>query len=143
MLILALLIPSAMAITWPAATDWVPVTNGGTTLGDVCGDVTGSDWWDMVSDATNPVAYSYFDGTTLFFRLRLAETPYTTSGGKPKAWRSFGWGVMFESDWDYSNLKYDYIIYVDGKSDEVTLSVNSTGSTPYTSRRSSQMLSTT
>ena len=58
MLILALLVPSAMAITWPAATDWVPVTNGGTTLGDVCSDVTGSDWWDMVSDATNPVAYS-------------------------------------------------------------------------------------
>ncbi|MCK6525729.1 hypothetical protein L6R49_30370, partial [Myxococcota bacterium] len=132
MLILALLVPTAMAATWPAATDWVPVTNGSTILSDVCSDVSGSSWWDMVSDTSNHVAYTYFDGTNLFFRLRLADTPYSTSGGKPKAWRSFGWGVMFESDWDYSNLKYDYIVYVDGKSDEVTLSVNSTGSTPYT-----------
>ena len=54
--LLALTLPtSAAAATWPSTSDWEPVTAGGSTLTDPCGDVSGSDWWDMIGDADHPV----------------------------------------------------------------------------------------
>lgn len=101
MLITLLLATSRVfAATWPAAADWTAVEQGGAPLTDPCGDVSGSDWWDIVGDATHPAAYTYDDGTNLWFRLRLAEAPYSSSRGTPTSWRSFGWGVQMETDFD-------------------------------------------
>ena len=50
------------AATWPAAADWTAVQHDGAPLTDPCGDVSGSDWWDIVGDSTHPAAYTYDDG---------------------------------------------------------------------------------
>ncbi|MFZ5475168.1 MAG: thrombospondin type 3 repeat-containing protein, partial [Myxococcota bacterium] len=123
---LFLLFSVARVYAWPADSDWIAFEQDGVAFADECGDVSGNDWWDMVGDSSNPTAYYADDGTYLWFRLRLADEPY--SGG---SWRQFGWGVMMETDWDATNEGYDYLLFVDGKSDEVTLSWNAIVSTPY------------
>src|SRR5262245_355610 len=104
-----LLALAAPALAWPSSTDWIPLESGGSVVTDPCGDVSGNDWWDAVGDASNPVVYTYSDGTYLWFRMRLADEPYANSGN---GWRSFGWGVMFETDFDATDEHYDYILYV-------------------------------
>ena len=47
--LLALAVPTASAVTWPADTDWSAVTMDGAALTDGC-DVAGSDWWEAVGD---------------------------------------------------------------------------------------------
>ena len=111
------------AWAWPATGDWEAVELDGAPITDPCGDISGNEWWDVVGDATDPAAWVYEDATDVYFRLRLHEDP--TSGG---AWRSFGWGVALETDWDLTG--YEYLIFVDGKRDTVTLYENTTESTP-------------
>ena len=115
----------ASATEWPADTDWVPVERDGAPLQDACLDAANS-WWDLVGDATHPVTYVYSDGTNLWFRMRLAGVPYQGEG-----WTNFGWGAMFETDWDPDVEKYDFIYYVDGKQDVVTLSENTVATVPF------------
>ena len=125
------LVNSALAVTFPADTDWEEMELAGGALTDVCGDVSGSAWWDIVGDSSDPAGYVYSDSTNIYFRLRVASEPYRSSGGSPSAWRSFGWGVMMETDWDASDVKYDWILYVDGNSDQIVFSENTSGSTPW------------
>ena len=93
--------------------------------------MSGNAWWDIVGDADNPAVYYYDDGTILWFRLRIAGEPFSSSGGLPTSWRNFGWGAMVESDWDPTIVKYDYLVFVDGGAALTTLSENSTGTTPF------------
>jgi MYXO-CTERM domain-containing protein len=123
-----LLVPApALAADWPADDDWVPVELDGAAMTDPCGDENGSSWWDIIGDAANPAGFWYDDGTNLWFRLRIRDEPF--GSGK---WREFGWGVMIESDWDVSDEKYDFIVYMDGKQQIVTLSENTIGAMPFT-----------
>ena len=78
--LLALAAPSALAVTWPADSDWEVVELDGDPLTDPCNDVSGSDWWDIVGDSSEPAAYMYDDGTYLWFRLRLAADSYSKIG---------------------------------------------------------------
>lgn len=121
-----LLFTVAAAFAWPTAGDWIAAELDGAPLTDPCGDIGGNEWWDIVGDSGSPAAYWAEDGTDVFFRLRLHEDP--TNGG---AWRSFGWGVALETDWDLTG--YDFLVFVDGKSDTVTFYENSTESTPLSS----------
>jgi len=116
----------ANASSWPTSDDWTPLRKGGTPMSDPCFDVSGNDWWDVVGTPTEPVAYTYNDGTDLWFRLRISDSPGSGS------WNQFGWGVMIETDWSTEQEKYDYILYVDGKTDRVTFAENLTGQTPFT-----------
>src|SRR5206468_4121767 len=125
--------PSALAATWPASTDWVPVQYASADLTDVCNDVSGNDWWDIGGDSSNPAAYYYDDGTNLWFRLRLHDSPYSTSHGSPADWRNFGWAVVFETDFGSSDASYDYRLFVDGNAEEVILATNSTQTSPIAS----------
>src|SRR5688500_6462290 len=100
-ILLLVWVQTAQAVTWPGDSDWIPIELDGAPLADACGDVAGNDWWDVIGDATNPAAYYYDDGTNLWFRLRLADDPYSSAD-----WREFGWGVMFETDWDVTDEKY-------------------------------------
>ena len=133
--ILALAIPAlaipttASAETFPADSDWTPVLRDGAVLSDPCDDVAGSDWWDLVGTADLPAAYTAFDGTNLWFRLRLRASPYRATGSS-RSWRSFGWGVMLETDWTTTG-SYDDMVFVDGTSDSVFLAENTTASTPF------------
>ena len=107
------------AFAWPASTDWDAVDLGGAPLTDPCGDVSGNDWWDIVGDGADAAAWWYEDATDVYFRVRLHDDP--TSGG---SWRSFGWGVAFETNWELTS--FEYMLFVDGKDDSVTLYENTT-----------------
>ena len=137
-----LVVSMARAITWPDESAWEPVLHEGAPLEDACGDATGSDWWDVLGDATEPAAYTTWDGTHLWFRLRVADEPFDSSGGTPTDWRSFGWGVMIESDWDDTAVKYDAIVFVDGSTDEVSLSENTLGEPDFTADAPEAVLAT-
>ncbi|MBN2799003.1 MAG: hypothetical protein JXX28_07630, partial [Deltaproteobacteria bacterium] len=117
---------------WPASSDWEALEKGANILDDVCGDVSGGDTWDIIGDSATPAAYMADDGTNLWFRLRLSDLPYSMAGGTPKDWKRFGWGIMFETDWDATTPKYDYILYVDGVSGQVTFSRNDVGTADFT-----------
>ena len=93
---------------WPTSSEWVPVYKGGIYLQDPNGDANGSR--NVVSDASNPAAYIFNDGTYIYFRLRLDRNP-AGSGGQGLL-QSFGWGVLFDTNLNSGN--YEWIIMVDG-----------------------------
>ncbi|MEW5850543.1 MAG: OmpA family protein [Myxococcota bacterium] len=114
------MLPSvAQGQTFPADNAWYPLTRNGAPLGDVLGDASGAR--DIVGDAGNPAASVARDGTHLFFRLRLNETPLQNAGNlKP-----FGWAVELDTDGDLTD--YEVLSMVDGISnpeDTVTLQRN-------------------
>lgn len=96
------------AYAWPASGEWVPVYKGGIYLQDPNGDASGSR--NVVSDASNPAAYIFNDGTYIYFRLRLDKNPSGTGG--QGLLQSFGWGVLFDTNRNSGN--YEWLIMVDG-----------------------------
>ncbi|MBA2321129.1 MAG: hypothetical protein H0V89_08235 [Deltaproteobacteria bacterium] len=118
------LVPAAFAATWPEEADWAPLTELGAPLADPCDDFAGNDDWDIVGDATAAAAFTRYDGTDYFFRLRVGGDP--SSG--PSTWSNFEWTIAFETDFDAANPKYDYSIVLDGGSDTVTVYENTVGS---------------
>ena len=92
----------------------------GAPLTDPFGD--GQSWLDIVGDANNPAAYSYFDATGLYLRIRLDSTPQSGQGFRP-----FGWGVALEYDGDLSG--YDALVLLNGNQETVSLYANSTTGT--------------
>ncbi len=114
------------AFAWPASTDWDTVELGGAPITDPCGDVSGNEWWDIVGSGSDAAAWWVEDATDVYFRLRLHDDP--TSGG---SWRSFGWGVAFETNWELTS--FEYMLFVNGKDDTVTLYENTTQEADITS----------
>ena len=126
-ILLVLLSSPSIAIPWPSESSWEAVQRDGADLTDICGDVSGSEWWDIVGEEETAAAYFVDDGTHLWFRLRLADSPYS-EGATRVDWRSFGWGVYIEADGDLT--QYEYAVIVDGNDAEVQLYENTTASTP-------------
>ena len=93
---------------WPASGEWVPVYKGGIYLQDPNGDASGSR--NVVSDANNPAAYIFNDGTYIYFRLRLDKDP-TGSGGQGLL-QPYGWGVELDTNLNSSN--YEWLMMLDG-----------------------------
>jgi hypothetical protein len=121
----------AEAVTFPAGADWTVLQLDGVTLDDTCGDIIGNDWCDIVGDASAPAGFVAADADNLYIRLRVADNPYLGSASSPSHWRSFGWGVMLETDWDSVDIKYDYILYLDGNSEQIVFSQNTVGGDPW------------
>ena len=109
---------SAFALTFPADSGWVPLYQAGVYLGDPTTDGQ-NNGREIVGDATYPAVYVYYDGVDYFFRLRVNGTPLTTSGAEL---RSYGWGLLFDTDGDYS--KYEFALLVDGIREEIDFSEN-------------------
>jgi uncharacterized repeat protein (TIGR01451 family) len=107
-ILLIITIASGTAHAWPTAGQWIPVYRGGFYLQDDIGDANGSR--NIVSDANNPAAYMFNDGTYIHFRLRLDASP-AGSGGQGLL-QSFGWGVLFDTDANPAN--YEWLMMVDG-----------------------------
>ena len=66
------------AMAWPTTGQWIPIYRGGMYLEDANGDANGSR--NVVSDANNPAAYMFNDGTYIHFRLRLDADPSGQGG---------------------------------------------------------------
>ena len=71
------------AQTFPAG-GWAPLTRQGTPVADVAGDesLANTPGIDVVGDKADPGGYIASDADYLYFRLRLAQTPWK-SGGRP------------------------------------------------------------
>ena len=124
MFILALFVPSAVAATWPQESDWIPFTEGGQPLIDVCADFAGNANWDIAGTTTDAAGFWYYDGVDYFFRMRVGGDPTQS----PSSWTNFEWSIGFEVDFDVVNVKYDYSLLLDGGADTLTLNENTAGS---------------
>jgi hypothetical protein len=77
---------TARAQSFPQDAQWVPMTCNGDVVTDAVGEVQPPEI-DAVGDATNPAAYAFMDGTSLFLRLRMNGTVQTDAGAyRPEAW---------------------------------------------------------
>ncbi len=110
---------SGNAHAWPSTSDWVALPGNSTgTIEDPTGDAQGSR--DLVGDATRPAGYMFNDGTYLNFRVRVNDDPVQGANNlKP-----FGWGILFDLDMDSAD--YEWMVMVDGVSDDVFLAENTT-----------------
>ncbi|MCP4806512.1 MAG: OmpA family protein [Proteobacteria bacterium] len=118
---LSLLIPTAFA--WPSDASWVPLTQSGVDLTDERGDHIGDGHVDLVGDETDPVGYWSSDGSTIWFRMRIDEDPWTDSD--QDALQTGSWGVLFETDGDPAT--FEYALGLTGLVPYVMLLANDTG----------------
>jgi uncharacterized repeat protein (TIGR01451 family) len=105
---LIIFLSGSNSYAWPTTSEWVPVYKGGVYLQDANGDANGSR--NIVSDASNPAAYIFNDGTYIYFRLRLDKDP-TGTGGQGLL-QPYGWGVELDTNLNSGN--YEWLIMVDG-----------------------------
>lgn len=96
------------AMAWPTTGQWVPIYRGGLYLQDANGDASGSR--NIVSDANNPAAYMFNDGTYIHFRLRLDADP-SGQGGQGLL-QPYGWGVVIDTNMNPAN--YEWLLMLDG-----------------------------
>jgi hypothetical protein len=112
----------AFAQTFPADNAWLPivrtVNNVPTPVGDVSGD--GQNERDIVGDAVRPAVFMAADATYLYTRIRLNSTPVKSGGGLAP----FSWGVLFDTDNDFSD--YEALSMVSGinNPDDVSVQIN-------------------
>ena len=118
-LLTALLTPSS-ALAWPAASEWNPLLQNGTYLLDPNNDAQGSR--NIVSGATHPAAYMSNDGTYLYIRMRLDQSPQGTGG--QGLLQPYGWGFEFDTDSDPTS--YEWLLILDGisKAENIILEQN-------------------
>jgi uncharacterized repeat protein (TIGR01451 family) len=104
--------------SWPADSQWIPYTSGGTNVSDLeggsggdasTGGTTPSGSVDIVG--TYGPAVSWFgDGVNLYFRIQLASSPLAATGnGKP--FGSATWNILLDTDGD--GFK-EFVIHIDG-----------------------------
>ena len=108
LLLTTMLSSTELLFAWPTAQQWIPIYRGGAFIQDDNGDTNGSR--NIVSDATHAAAFIYNDGTYMYFRQRLDDSPQGTGG--QLLLKSFGWGLEFDTDQDATN--YEWLIMVDG-----------------------------
>ncbi len=102
----------------------------GTPLEDPAGDYGGGKIvFDIVGADPDWAGYWYEDGATLYFRVRLGDTPQASSF----KWESFNFFVAMEIH-PTPGTSYDDLLYLDGNSDRfadnATQSANWCGDAP-------------
>jgi large repetitive protein len=126
-----LLLLSLPALAFPTDSDWAAIQAGGADLVDVFNDhdrdgIGNPDGIDCVGDnaVAAPALYWYTDGASLWFRIRVDDTPWlvTDSLLQPNAW-------SFLLDTDGNLDDFEYSLAVAGASPTVYLYRNSTGDT--------------
>ncbi len=113
----------AQVASWPADSDWLPLTQDGVPIGDPQGD-TNPGSIDIVGDADRPAFYVFEDTSNLYFRIRVDTSPIQGA-----SFRSAGWGCEIDIDGDLT--AYEFIALLDGTAgtEAVTWLRNSTPNT--------------
>lgn len=114
---LLLAFPVVSGAAWPSAAQWVPFYKGSVYLQDPNTDTNGSR--NVVSDVSNDAAFYYNDGTYLYFRLRLDQSPAGTGGQGLLG--PFGWGMVIDTDLNANN--YELLIMADGVSKDESVAL--------------------
>lgn len=109
-IVLVLLAPTAAfaQVTFPADSEFVPLSCGNANMTDPFGDAPAAlNQLDVVGDAVHPAALRASDDTNLYLRMRLEEDP--APGAQVGA---FAWGMEYDLDNDPRD--YELLILVDG-----------------------------
>ncbi|RED63081.1 carboxypeptidase regulatory-like domain-containing protein [Cohnella lupini] len=101
---------------FPSNAQYVPITLGGIALSDVAGDENPVST-DIVGSSEFPAAYYGYDGTNVYFRLRLNGDPRAKTG-----FDNFVWGVLFDTD--NKPATYEWALTVNGQNNTVNLIQN-------------------
>ncbi|MFC4098834.1 carboxypeptidase regulatory-like domain-containing protein [Paenibacillus xanthanilyticus] len=103
---------------FPTDAQFTPVLlSGNIVLFDPPGDQSPAST-DIVGNAQFPAAYYSYDGTNVFFRLRLNADPRTRTGG----FDNFAWGLLFDTDGVPGT--YEWLLAVNGLNTQVNLIQN-------------------
>ncbi|MCK4846983.1 MAG: hypothetical protein KAS88_04865, partial [Deltaproteobacteria bacterium] len=121
--ILAMAVATTASAAWPTTSEWIamPDNTGTAGLNDPINDTNPGEYLDIAGDATYPSAYMYNDGDYIYFRIRLDDSPIQSD---PDNLRAFGWGFVIDTDGD--DLDYEWLVMIDGITDEVYLAENTT-----------------
>ncbi|MWC31119.1 beta strand repeat-containing protein [Paenibacillus sp. MMS18-CY102] len=101
---------------FPSNAQYVPLKQNNVNVVDPVRDVS-PDETDIVGDAQYPAAYYAYDGTNVYFRMRLNTDPRFKSD-----FRNFAWGVLFDTDNNPST--YEWELLVNGLENKVQLIAN-------------------
>ncbi len=118
--------PETALAAWPADADWIAVNQGGSSQADGTLDEN-TDYRNVVGDASYPATYWYNDGVHLSFRMRLDGSPQ--GGGGQNLLKPFGWGVLIDTDGDWSD--YEFSVIANGIDESVTFYQNTSQNTAY------------
>ncbi|PWW04865.1 carboxypeptidase family protein [Paenibacillus cellulosilyticus] len=101
---------------FPSNAQYVPVRLSGAPVTDPVRDVS-PDETDIVGSTAFPAAYYGYDGTNIYFRIRLNADPRFKTG-----FRNFAWGVLFDTDGVPAT--YEWVLAVNGLNNSVDLIQN-------------------
>ncbi|MCR8845088.1 carboxypeptidase regulatory-like domain-containing protein [Paenibacillus sp. SC116] len=93
-------------VTFPSDSQFSPLLQGTTPLIDPAGDVNPIDT-DIVGSDAFPAVYMAYDGTNMYFRMRLNGDPRQKTG-----FSNFAWGFLFDTD--NNPATYEWLIAVNG-----------------------------
>lgn len=79
---------------------WIPLTRGGSVVGDVVGP--GTSETDVVGDAANPAVYIASDANDLYLRIRVNDKPTMNNG----SFRNSTWGCLVETNGVLTNYEF-------------------------------------
>ncbi|MFI8687005.1 carboxypeptidase regulatory-like domain-containing protein [Rossellomorea sp. NPDC077527] len=105
-------------MAFPSNAQYTPVLVGGAPLFDVLGDESPVST-DIVGNSTFPAGFFAYDGTNVYFRLRLNGDPRNT---QLTGFRNFAWGVLINTTGVAGT--YDWLFNVDGLNNRVSLIQN-------------------
>ncbi len=117
---LALVAGPANAATFPADGAWKAIQQKGTAIGDVATDGQ-NNGREIVGDAANPAVFIAVDATHMFVRLRVDTDPMQGA-----ALRSFGWGILVDTDGNLANYELSIMIDGSGNPQRVDVAENTT-----------------
>ncbi|MFS0554660.1 carboxypeptidase regulatory-like domain-containing protein [Brevibacillus sp. 179-C9.3 HS] len=80
-------------MAYPSDSQFIPFMLGGSPFGDVPNDENPGSV-DMVGNSTFPVAFLAYDGTNLYFRMRVNEDPRNS---QKTGFRNFAWGYLINT----------------------------------------------
>lgn len=93
-------------MAYPSDSQFLPILLNGSPLADPPGDESPAST-DIVGDARYPAAFYAYDGTTVYFRLRLNADPRFKTG-----FQNFAWGLLFDTDGVPGT--YEWLLAVNG-----------------------------
>lgn len=101
---------------FPSNAQYVPLRQSSNIVTDPVRDAS-PDETDIVGDAQFPASYYAYDGTNVYFRIRLNTDPRDKS-----SFKNFAWGVLIDTDNNAST--YEWELVVNGLANEVQLIAN-------------------
>lgn len=105
---------------WEAVTKFDAATMQEVPINDPPGDAPGSR--DIVGDAARPTAYTWADADYFYTRIRVNSSPIQ----QPNNLQPYSWGMVFDTDGDYSTIELATMVSGVANPDEVAIKSNST-----------------